>query len=39
MNIRLKVKSKINRRHNKKHIENEKCYEYKERLKKKFARK
>jgi len=34
MNIRLKVKGKINRRHNKKHIQNEKCYEYKERLKK-----
>jgi len=29
MNIRLKVKGKINKRHNKKHIQNEKCYEYK----------
>ena len=28
MNIRLKVKGKINKRHNKKHIQNEKCYEY-----------
>ena len=28
MNIRLKVKGKINKRYNKKHIQNEKCYEY-----------
>jgi len=33
MNIRLKVKGKINKKHNKKHIQNEKYYEYKERLK------
>jgi len=38
MNIRLKVKDKINKRHNKKHIQNKKCYEYKERPKKKSAR-
>jgi len=29
MNITLKVKGKINKRHNKKHIQKEKCYEYK----------
>jgi len=29
MNIKLKVKDKINKRHKKKHIQNEKCYEYK----------
>jgi len=38
MNIRLKVKDKINKRHNKKHNQNEKCYEYKERPKIKSAR-
>ena len=38
MNIRLKVKDKINKRHNKKHNQNEKCYEYKERPKIKSAK-
>jgi len=39
MNIKLKGKGKSNRRHNKKHIQNEKCYEYKERLEKKICKK
>ena len=38
MNIKIKVKDKINKRHNKKHIQNEKCYEYLNGRKKKFAR-
>jgi len=38
MNIRLKVKDKINKRHNKKYIQNEKCDEYKESPKKKSAK-
>jgi len=39
MNIKLKGKGRINRRHNNKHIQNEKCYEYKQRLEKKCKNK
>jgi len=38
MTIRLKLKGKINKRHNKKHIQNEKCYEYIKWPKKNYVR-